>query len=402
MRAAGWALPTLAATAVLGLTSAAVALATPAPGYAAVPACAATRGTAAATAAPMATEPPWPQRLYGLDRLSGLADGAGVVVAVVDSGVNPGHPQLAGAVAPGLDALDTGGDGRLDCVGHGTAVASIVAARPHPGTAFRGVAPAATIMPVRVSERIDGAGSDTARVASTPALAAALRQAVDRGARVVNLSLTTDRDDAALREAVRYARSRDVLLVAAAGNRYDAGNPRPYPAGYDGVIGVGAIQPDGTRAAQSQVGDFVDLVAPGTEVTAAAHNGGHARYTGTSFAAAYVAGTAALIRQYHPRLTEAQVAQRLVATADPVAALDLGAGLVNPYRAVTAVDGPRAAADPTPLDQPGDTAPVRANAEGHLRGVAYRVALAGAGAAAALLLCASAIPRAVRRRWRAS
>jgi type VII secretion-associated serine protease mycosin len=384
----------LPATIAAGLIGALAAIGSPDRAHAA-PACPVT--APAATTNATATDEPWPQQRYGLARLAGLADGAGVVVAVVDSGVDSGHPQLSGAVTTGVDALDAGGDGRVDCVGHGTAVASIVAARPRPGTAFRGVAQAATILPIRVSERVDGTGSG--RTASLGAVAAAVRQATDRGASVINLSLTTERDDPALREAIRYARTRNALVVAAAGNRRDAGNPRPYPAAYDGVVGVGAIQPDGARVAQSQSGDYVDLVAPGADVTAAARGGGHARYTGTSFAAAYVAGTAALVRQYHPALAEAEVTRRLIATADAVgdqhAAEDFGAGMINPYRAVTASIDARVRPAPPPVAA-GTTDPAAARATAaaaRTRNRAYRLALAAAGAIAVLLLAGSVLRR---------
>lgn len=339
-----------------------------------------------------ADEVPWAQQRQGLDQLTALADGANVLVAVVDSGVEARHPQLAGAVVAGVDRLDPDSDGRVDCVGHGTAVASIIAARIRPGTTFRGVAPAATVLPVRVSERItDETGGRTASLAD---VATAVRQAVDRGARVVNLSLTTDRDDPILRDAIRYARSRDAVLIAAAGNKQETGNPRVYPAAYDGVVGVGAVQADGTRVTTSQTGPHVDLVAPGADVIAAARVG-HARYTGTSFAAAFVTGTAALVRQYHPTLTADQVAERLRATADTLDRTPgngLGAGIVNPYRAVTAsLDG----ASPTPpgavTTRPPDPAAVRAVARtADHRRTATRLALAGAAALVLLLVAASA------------
>jgi membrane-anchored mycosin MYCP len=351
-------------------------------------------------AAQASDEPPWAQQQQGLDRLAGLADGAGVLVAVVDSGVDATHPQLAGAVVPGLDLLDAGGDGRVDCVGHGTAVASIVAGRTRAGVAFRGVAPAATVLPVRVSERVDDEAGG--RAAPLAEVASAVRRAADRGARVINLSLTTDRDDPALRDAVRYARTRDALVVAAAGNRFEAGNPLPFPAAYEGVLGVGAVQPDGARLPTSQTGPHVDLVAPGADVTAVARGGGYARYAGTSFAAAFVAGTAALVRQYHPELTADQVAQRLLATADaldPAPASGFGAGLANPYRAVTAsLDAkPPATAGPVTRRPPDPAARRAALAAARDKRTAYWLAFGGALAVALLLLAASALPRLRRR-----
>jgi membrane-anchored mycosin MYCP len=387
-------------TAVLVALTSGYAVASGPSAAVAAPAC----SGSAPVAGSMIAEPPWAQRIHGRERLTGLADGSGITVAVIDSGVDATHPQLSGAVGAGIDVLDAG-DGRIDCVGHGTAVASIIGGRPRAGTAFSGVAPGATIMPIRVSERIDGASG---RAASPTALAGALRQAVNRGARVVNLSFTTDRDEPSVRDAVRYVRSRDVVVVAAVGNRQETGNPRPYPASYDGVIGVGAVQPDGTRVPTSQTGDFVDLAAPGADIIAAARGGGHARYTGTSFAAAYVAGTAVLVRQYHPHLTEAQVSERLTATADAASERDgLGAGVVNPYRAVTAQTGDNSARPAGPQTgqsdpaAPADPAGPVTNAIGpdaRSRSTAYRIAGAGAVAVGLLLLGASALPRARRRR----
>lgn len=394
MRSADMTWRVLGAAIAGGMCAILPTLAAPARVYAA-PACSAPPPAAVGSA-----DVPWAQQRQGLDRLAGLADGAGVLVAVVDSGADATHPQLAGAVQPGLDLLDAGGDGRLDCVGHGTAVASIVAGRPRAGVAFRGVAPAATILPVRVSERVDE--EPTGRAAPLPDMAAAIRRAVDRGARVVNLSLTTERDDPALRDAVGYARSRDVVIVAAAGNRYEAGNPLPYPAAYDGVLGVGAVDENAIRVATSQTGPHVDLVAPGADITAAARGGGYARYAGTSFAAAFVAGTAALVRQYHPALTADQVTQRLMATAD---ALDraptsgLGAGLVNPYRAVTAsLDGrPEGTAGPITRRPPDPETRRAALAAAHDERTAYRLAGGGMLAVALLLVAAGALPRLCRR-----
>jgi membrane-anchored mycosin MYCP len=398
-------------------------------GYAA-PACAV---PAASTI--VAAEAPWAQRRFGLGRLAGVADGAGVIIAVLDSGVDVANPQLNGAVSAGLDLLDPGGDGRLDCVGHGTAVASIIAARQRDGRGLIGVAPAATILPIRVSERTDTDG--TGRTAPTAAVAAALRTAVDRGARVINLSLTTDHDDPALREAVRQAAARDVVIVAAAGNRRESGNPRTYPAAYDGVIGVGAIAADGTAIAQSQAGDYVDLVAPGADILAAARGGGYATYAGTSFAAAFVSGAAALVRQYYPRLSAADVARRLTATADPVANWNpaaqagpgptdsaarsgpaqpgptqpgpgptpdspYGAGVVNPFRAVTGLiptsARPGAGPVPSPPLNAATAAEKRSTAATNRR--ARTLAAGAAAVALVVLILGSVLPRGTRRRWR--
>jgi membrane-anchored mycosin MYCP len=361
-------------------------------------------GTAAAPA-PVVSEAPWPQQRFAPERLAALADGHGVLVAVIDSGVDAGHPQLADAVAVGVDLLDTGQDGRLDCVGHGTAVASIIAARARPGVAFRGLAPAATILPVRVSERVEIEQGAVGRTLTASGIATAVRLAADRGARVINLSLTTERDDPALREAIRYALVRDVVVVAATGNRHDRGDPVPFPAAYPGVIGVGAIQPDGTRLPASQTGRYVDLVAPGANVLAAARGSGHAAYTGTSFAAPYVAATAALVRQYWPALSAAEVGARITATADPAlhgaGSAEYGAGVVSPYRAVTSRVGPNVTVGPRSNHLALPPSPHPADSTDRKSGIAHLLAGAGAALAALVVFTASALRRGGRRRWRA-
>ncbi|MFD0822447.1 type VII secretion-associated serine protease mycosin, partial [Micromonospora zhanjiangensis] len=269
--------------------------------------------------APAGTQTPWAQQRYLPDRLAALATGAGVTVAGIDSGVDQKHPQLRGRVAAGNDFLDPGGDGTRDCAGHGTGVASIIAAGSTTGTTFHGLAPGARILPVRVSEQQVVDGKESGRTVSAPVFARSIRWAVDHGADVINLSVVLYQDDPAVRAAVGYAVGRDVVVVAAAGNYHEQGNPTPYPAAYDGVLGVGAIGRDGKRAPFSQVGPYVDVVAPGSGILAAGPGRGQQSQEGTSYAAPFVSATAALVRQYRPELTAAQVAERIVATADPAA-----------------------------------------------------------------------------------
>ncbi|MFF0149910.1 type VII secretion-associated serine protease mycosin [Micromonospora sp. NPDC005203] len=369
--------------------------------------------TAPACATPLApvqpvTATPWPQQRYDPTRLAPLATGAGVTVAVVDSGVDRVHPQLAGRVLAGTDLLDPGGDGSRDCAGHGTGVASIIAAVPQPGIAFRGLAPDARIMPVRVSEQQVVQGRESGRTVSADEFAQAIRWAVDHDADVVNLSVVLYADDPEVRSAVRYAVDRNVVLVAAAGNLHDGGDPRPFPAGYDGVLGVGAIGADGGRAAFSQTGSYVDLVAPGGDVLTAAPGSGHHQVEGTSYAAPFVAATAALLREYRPELTAAQVAERIIATADPAPDAGhgggYGAGVLNPYRAVTETSGSRAA-DPRPVavlaDDRADPALLARQAR---RASAQKRALLVAAVVgtvvASVALLALVVPRGARRRWR--
>ncbi|HWG99709.1 MAG TPA: type VII secretion-associated serine protease mycosin [Pilimelia sp.] len=351
------------------------------------------------------TDLPWAQRRLAPDRLAPLADGTGVLVGVLDSGVDTRHPQLAGRVLRGMDFIARGNSGTLDCLGHGTGVASLIAAAPPPrGVAFRGLAPGARILPVRVSERI---GEDSRGDTVDPAvLAEAIRWAVRQRVDVLNLSFVLTRDEPPVRAAIAHAVSHDVVVVAAAGNFFDRNNPTPYPAAYPGVLGVGAIGPDGLRESRSQVGPYVDLVAPGVEITVAAPGGGYAAQTGTSYAAPFVAATAALLRQHRPELSAAEVARRIVATADPSAGGrrtgEYGAGVVNPYRALTE-EVARGAPEPVATLPPTsvDPAVVAAQARADLaRRRAVGLAVAGGALAGLALLVAVVLPRGVRRRWR--
>jgi membrane-anchored mycosin MYCP len=292
---------------------------------------------------------PYEDQLYDLARLAPLATGAGIRVAVVDSGVDDDNPQLKGRVVKGDDVLRHDSDGRQDCVGHGTGVASIIAAVPVDGVAFHGLAPDATIVPVRVSEGQDIGGKETGDSGSPAGLAQAIDWAAGEGhAQVINLSLSTIADTGEVRRAVADAIDSGVVVVAAVGNHATDGNPTPYPAANPDVIGVGAVDASGVRAPYSQHGSYVDLMAAGDKVTMAAPGSGQATNDGTSFAAPYVAATAALILQRFPGLSPAQVQRRLIATADPAPggrrSDEYGYGLLNPYRALTETLSPERAA----------------------------------------------------------
>ncbi|MFV2115754.1 type VII secretion-associated serine protease mycosin [Micromonospora sp. LOL_025] len=356
-------------------------------------------------ARPVVADHPWPQRLLDLRRTWAHSTGAGVVVAVVDSGVDGDHPQLRGRVLRGRDFFLAGAlPGNYDCVSHGTAVGSIVAAGAAPGVGFRGVAPDARILPVRVTDRELGDTGEPAPI-DPRVVARGIRYAADRGARVINLSLSGYGDFPAVRDAVAYAQSRDALLVAAVGNRQDRGAAPSFPAAYDGVLGVGAIDVTGARSPGSQVGGYVDLVAPGTGVLGATRAGGHAYWDGTSVAAPFVAATAALVRAAWPRLTAPQVARRIVATAAPArggrGSREYGAGVVDPYRAVTeglADRGPAALPDvsgarpdPEALREAADRRRTDTGAKLLAGVVALAVAL--------VAVLAWALPRGRRRRW---
>jgi membrane-anchored mycosin MYCP len=377
-----------------------------------VPAPAQARAAACKTAPPPQGKTikavPYEDQLYDLARLAPLATGAGIRVAVIDSGVDDGNPQLKGRVAKGRDFLRNDSDGRQDCVGHGTGVASIIAAAPIDGVGFHGLAPDATIVPVRISEALDvGDGKEKGDSGSPEGLAKAITWAAGAGhAQVINLSLSTIADTPEVRGAVAGAVASGVVVVAAVGNHATEGNPTPYPAADDGVIGVGATDAAGLRASYSQHGGYVDLTAVGDKVTMAAVGSGQTIESGTSFAAPYVAATAALVLQRFPDLSPAQVQRRLIATADPAPggrrSDDYGYGLLNPYRALTETLAPEKAAPAAPVvmhtEDPAVLA-LRAR-RAHARTMSLVVAAVGAGVVVLVGILAVVVRRGRRRGWR--
>ncbi|TDC30466.1 type VII secretion-associated serine protease mycosin [Kribbella albertanoniae] len=359
-------------------------------------------------ARPAIRDLPWAQQLLDPAQVWPYSTGAGVLVAVIDSGVDADHPQLRGRgkVGTGEDFFQVGPlRANFDCDSHGTAVAGIIAADSVSGVGFRGIAPGARILPVRVTDR--GSTDGATKELDPLVVAQGIRYAADRGAKVINMSLAGIDDDRAIRTAITYAQRKDALIVAAAGNQQRDGNLLPsYPANYPGVLGVGATDTAGVRLQSSQIGKYVDLVAPGGGVLGLARRGGHNYYSGTSFAVPFVAGTAALVRAAWPKLTAQQVAQRLMATALPARGgsdrYSYGAGVVDPYRAVTeGLSAERPAAVPAMVHPPVDEAAVaKATAEGHLMSQAWTRVLGMFVVALLGVLLALVVPAAVKRRWR--
>ena len=235
-----------------------------------------------------------------------------VVVAIVDSGVETAHPDLAGAVDPGYDFVDQDSDA-ADLLGHGTAVAGIAAARGNNGLGAAGVCWSCRILPVRVLG-LEG-------FARLTTMALAIDYAVERGAAVVNLSLYGENRNGALEASIRRARAAGVLVVAAAGNE---GTTRPqYPAAYPDVLGVAATEESGGLAVYSSRGDWVKLAAPGCTPTTQL-GGGFGAGCGTSGATPVVAGIVGLMRSRAPFATAAQIEAALEETATPVGGVRFG------------------------------------------------------------------------------
>lgn len=205
--------------------------------------------------------------------------GHGTTIAVLDTGIAL-HPALAGAEIVHIDLLPEAAAAEGALHGHGTAVASLLAGQTE---GIRGAAPAARLLDVRV---LDSTGAGDAFT-----VALGIVEAVDRGADVINLSLGTYADNPVMADAVRYAADRGVVLVAAAGN--DGADALAYPARYDGVVSVGAVDADREAAGFSNRSNDLTLSAPGYGLNAAWTDERTVSVSGTSFAAPFVAAAVA-------------------------------------------------------------------------------------------------------------
>jgi thermitase len=237
---------------------------------------------------------------------------AAITIAVVDTGVDVSHPDLAGKLVTGYDVA-TGNAPTSDAGWHGTAVASIAAGMPDNGLGITSYCSQCSVMPVKV---LDAHGQ-----ASDGDIARGIRWAVDHGARVVNLSLEGPTEDPALPAAIGYASRHHVVVVAAAGN--DGTSTRSYPAAEPLAIGVAATDPSDRLYPWSNRGRWVTVAAPGTNMSAVP-GGGSFRFLGTSSAAALVSGVAGLCLTVAPSLTPALVRRALVAGAAPIAGASFG------------------------------------------------------------------------------
>lgn len=289
---------------------------------------------------------------------------ATLIVAVVDTGIDLNHPDLAGNLVPGQDLVDLVGvsagagfhfegdvltrdDVPQDEVGHGTHVAGTIGAVTDNAVGVAGVSWFCKLMPVRVLARVvrdaDGFVSGTGTAVD---IAAGIRWAVDHGASVINLSLGGPSDAFVERDAIAYAVASDVLVVAAMGNE-STSTPK-FPAAYPGVLAVGAIDQHEQRASFSNTGPHIGIAAPGVGVRSTFLGGGFADLSGTSMATPHVAGVGALVRSADRSLSAADTKARLESTArplrdrptDPVPNEQYGSGLVDAAAALGVGAGP--------------------------------------------------------------
>ena len=271
----------------------------------------------------------WGYTRLGGSTLNEHTQGEGIVVAVIDTGVDAMHPDLRGKVLQGWDSMNPDGNGNRDPNGHGTHVAGIIAATTNNGIGVAGIAPKVSILPVRVLDHT-GNGDDGE-------LALGIIWAVDNGAHVLNISIGGAVPSDLLEGALDYALVKEVVVVVAAGNDAMIGNTPSYPGAYKQVLTVGATDSMDKRAAFSNTGEYLDLVAPGSWIKSTWPGGGYQWSSGTSMAAPFVAASAALL------LSSGAGTGSNVASILKSSALDLGPegedsefgnGLVNPLKAL--------------------------------------------------------------------
>jgi subtilisin family serine protease len=270
--------------------------------------------------------------LIGATAAQSITTGTGTIIAVLDTGVTFTHPALAGHLLPGYNVLSPGArpadvptnvaSNANDAVGHGTAVAGIIAA----------VAPGASIMPIKVLDS-DGWGTEFG-------LAEGIRYAVQHGANVINLSLGMAAPSAVVAQAINDAAQHGVVVVAAAGN---TGSAAPtFPASAPHTLAVAATDATDAKAPFSAYGAFVGVSAPGVAIDSAYYTGGYAWWSGTSMAAPFVSGEVALIRAALRYESVSDIVARVRGSADPIDARNpgfagrLGTGRINLRAAVAA------------------------------------------------------------------
>ncbi|MFF2509982.1 type VII secretion-associated serine protease mycosin [Streptomyces sp. NPDC058086] len=274
--------------------------------------------------------------------------GQGITVAVLDTGVDDQHPDLAGNVLTGKDMVGFGAQrGDRAWARHGTAMAGIIAGHGHGvgnGDGVLGIAPEAKILPVRVILEDGDSARTRARNTRGNALAEGIRWATDQGADVINLSLGDDSKSAhpepAEDAAVQYALKKGAVVVASAGNGGEKGDHISYPAAYPGVIAATAVDQNGTRASFSTRRWYATVSAPGVDVVIADPDDKYYEGWGTSAASAFVSGAVALIKAAHPGLSPAQIKKLLEDTARnaPSGGRDdsRGFGFIDPAAAIEA------------------------------------------------------------------
>lgn len=254
---------------------------------------------------------------------------AGATIAILDSGVDPTHPDLVGKLVAGYNFIVNNTDTH-DVYGHGTEVAGAAAAISNNSIGVAGVAWESTVMPMVVA--------DSTGYATWSALSSSVTWAADRGVRVMNISFAGSSGSLTLQNAINYAWNKGALIFASAGN-YSTSTPY-YPAAGQNVIAVSATTRTDGLSGYSNYGSWVDVAAPGDAILTTMKGGGYGSVSGTSFSSPIAAGVAALIVGTNPSLSNVQVEQILKSNADDLGAAGFdpyfGFGRVNVYKSVVA------------------------------------------------------------------
>ena len=276
----------------------------------------------------------WWIQSYGFDQTQ--LDGAGVTIAVIDTGIDSSHPDLLGTVIDGVDFSTVGVPNGTSGVGssafHGTMVASLIAGQGSTGSGVIGLAPKAKLLAISIGLGVPGSNTDEQ-------IAQAVRWAVDHDADIINLSLTRNSQTwpRSWDDAFSYAFENDVLVVAAAGNRTDQSSRPSAPATIPGVVSVGGVTKNQEPAEASTAGLGVAISAPAEDLLGAYPGEGYRLWDGSSAAAPLVSGLLALMKQADPKASANDLIKRLLTSATdlglPGYDANYGHGVINPVAA---------------------------------------------------------------------
>ncbi len=251
--------------------------------------------------------------------------GDSLVVGVLDTGVDANHPDLDGKI---FNVPDINKDFLTDDIGHGTEVSGIIAARTNNNQGIAGITWNTKILPLRITDE-----NGVARVST---VVSALDEAYLRGAMIIQISLSTNQFSQTLKDAVKEAHDRGILIVSTAGNT--GIEELRFPSAFDDVIGVGAVNQHKVKESYSTTGEHVRLVAPGAAIYTTTTGSSYSAVTGTSFASPQIAGAAALVWAVAPELTNDEVSEILFDSAEDLGDKGkdklYGYGLLNTQKAV--------------------------------------------------------------------
>ncbi|CAG0966814.1 serine protease [Planctomycetaceae bacterium] len=263
-----------------------------------------------------------------------------VDIAIIDTGIDPSHPDLAGKLLPGYNFVTNTTDTH-DVYGHGTKVAGSAAAMVNNAVGVSGVAWQNPILPLAVT--------DSTGIASYSRIASAITYAVDHGARIINISFAGPTNSTTMQSAIDYAWNKGAIIFAGAGN--SATNAPYYPAACNHVVAVAATTSSDTLASFSNYGNWITVAAPGYSILTTTNGGGYGSVSGTSFSGPITAGLGALILSVNPTLSNAQVVDIITKNTDDIGAPgfdpSFGNGRINVLKSLTAAQNAVAQSDTT-------------------------------------------------------